>query len=111
MSVRERTHEYGVLRAIGFPPARVVRLVLGEAVLLSLIGGIVGVGLVLLLVNGVLGTTIEHEMAATFPRFRAPFGTLGTALVASTLFGVIAGLIPSLSASRRPITDALRRLG
>jgi len=77
---------------------------------LSLIGGIAGIVLVLLLVNGVLGTSIEHEMAATFPRFRAPLETLGTALVASALFGVIAGLVPALSASRRPITDALRRV-
>src|SRR5207237_6541255 len=42
MSVLERTHEIGILRAVGWPRARVVKMVMGEAVLLSLAAAVVG---------------------------------------------------------------------
>ena len=45
MAVRERTREIGVLKTLGFSGARVLRLVLGETVLLALIGGLPGLAL------------------------------------------------------------------
>jgi putative ABC transport system permease protein len=43
MSVLERTREIGTLRAVGWSSGRVVRMILGEALLLSLAGGVLGV--------------------------------------------------------------------
>ena len=45
MSMRERTTEVAVLKAIGFPRARVLRMILGESMLISLLGGILGISL------------------------------------------------------------------
>src|SRR5262245_13930525 len=48
LSIRERTREIGVLKTLGFSGPRILRLVLGEAVLLALIGGLPGLGLAML---------------------------------------------------------------
>jgi putative ABC transport system permease protein len=110
MAVRERTHEYGVLRAIGFQPGHVVAFVLGEAFLIGALGGLVGILLTLLLINGVIGPFIEENMGALFPFFRAPVAVLAMAFGLATVAGLIAGAYPAWTASRRKVTDALRRV-
>jgi putative ABC transport system permease protein len=110
MAVRERTHEYGVLRAIGFQPGHVVAFVLGEAFFIGALGGLVGILLTLLLINGVIGPAIEENMGAWFPYFRAPLTVIAMAFGAATLAGLIAGAYPAWTASRRKVTDALRRV-
>jgi putative ABC transport system permease protein len=110
MSVRERTHEYGVLRAIGFSPRYVFGFILGEAVLIAVIGGLLGVGLTLLLINGALGPAIEDNMGAFFPYFRAPMAAIGISLAGAVVVGVLSGLVPASGAARRKVTDALRRI-
>ena len=109
-SVRERTHEYGVLRAIGFPPGHIAGFILGESVLIALTGGLVGVGLTALLVNGALGPFLEEHMGNWFPYFSTPTGVMVIALGAAVAIGLISGALPALRASRRKVTDALRRL-
>jgi len=110
MSVRERTHEYGVLRAIGFPPGHILGFILGESLLIALVGGVLGVGVVVLAINHGLGPLLEENMSGFFPYFRAPVSVLVTALAASAGLGLIAGVIPAVLASRLKVTDALRRL-
>jgi len=110
MSVRERTHEYGVLRAIGFPPGHILGFILGESVLVSLVGGLLGVGLVVLLINHGLGPAVEENMSGFFPYFRTPPSVLLTALAAAVGLGFVAGALPAYQASRLKVTDALRRL-
>lgn len=110
MSVRERTHEYGILRAVGFRPGHILGFILGESVLLALIGGVVGVLLTLALINGVMGPYIEENMAGFFPYFQAPVVVMLQALGAAVLLGLVAGLFPAYRASSRKVTDALRRI-
>jgi putative ABC transport system permease protein len=110
MSVRERTHEYGVLRAIGFPPKHIVGFILGESLLVALVGGAFGLLLVVLLINNVLGPFVEENMTGIFPFFHAPVVVLALALVASAVLGVLAGILPAMRASRLKVTDALRRV-
>ena len=110
MSVRERTHEYGVLRAIGFSPGYLLGFILGEAALIAIGGGLAGVLLTQLLINGAVGPMLEENMGAFFPYFRAPIGVLATALGLAAVGGVLAGLVPAIQASRRKVTDALRRV-
>ncbi|HEV7554094.1 MAG TPA: FtsX-like permease family protein [Kofleriaceae bacterium] len=110
MSVRERTHEYGVLRAIGFPPGHILGFILGESILVALLGGLIGIGVVVLLINHTIGPAIEENMTALFPYFRAPTSVIVTALGASVVLGAIAGAVPAIRASRLKVTDALRRL-
>jgi putative ABC transport system permease protein len=110
MSVRERTHEYGVLRAIGFPPGHILGFIVGESLLIALVGGLIGVGLVVLVVNHGMGPFIEENMSGFFPYFRAPISVMGLALAASAALGIVAGAFPAIRASRLKVTDALRRL-
>jgi putative ABC transport system permease protein len=110
MSARERTHEYGVLRAIGFPPGHIVRFIVGESLLIALVGGLAGVGLVALIINHVVGPAMAENMSGVFQNFFAPAWVFAAGLGAALGLGAIAGAIPAVFASRGKITDALRRV-
>ena len=110
MSVRERTHEYGVLRAVGFEPRHVAGFIIGESALIALLGGVIGVALTMLLINGALGPALEENMAGMFPYFRTPMAVLLAALGLAVVLGVAAAALPARQASRLKVTDALRRL-
>lgn len=110
MGVRERTHEYGVLRAVGFRPGHILGFIIGESVLVAVVGGLAGVGITMLLVNGVIGPFIENNMAAFFPYFSTPMSVMLMALGFAVVLGTLAGLIPAYLASRLKLTDALRRI-
>ena len=109
MSVRERTNEYGVLRAIGFPPRHIVGFILAESLLVAFVGGLVGIGLVQVLINMGIGPFIEANMASMFPYFRTPPSVMLTALGLALALGLLAGVLPARGASRLRVTDALRR--
>jgi putative ABC transport system permease protein len=110
MSVRERTHEYGVLRAIGFPPKYILGFILAESVLIALVGGLVGVGLTTVLINFGMGPFIEQNMAGMFPYFRTPPWVLLVAATGAGVLGALAAIVPAVRASRLKVTDSLRRL-
>jgi putative ABC transport system permease protein len=110
MSARERTHEYGVLRAIGFPPGHILGFIVGESLLIAVVGGLLGIGVVWLLINHGLGPVMAENMNGVFQNFFAPGWVLAVALGAAAVLGVIAGAIPAALASRLKITDALRRV-
>ena len=110
MSVRERTHEYGVLKAIGFPDNLISTLIIGEAALVAVVGGFVGVLLTFLLVNKGVGPVLEESMASLFPYFSTPPWVMLTALVAAAVIGAAAAALPGWRASRLKVTDALRRV-
>jgi putative ABC transport system permease protein len=109
MGVRERTTEYGVLRALGFQPGHIRAFIVGEALTLSLFAGVAGLALGLLCVKG-LGGWLEENMGQFFPQFRMSPLT-GVAAVGLTLgLGALASLIPAVRAGRMSVTDALRRI-
>ncbi len=110
MSVRERTNEYGVLRAIGFTPGYLFRFIIGEAFLIGLVGGVIGVLITMGLINGLLGPMIEENMGAFFPYFRTPSFVLLAGLGCAAIGGLISGVVPAVLVSRRKVTDALRRV-
>ena len=110
MSVRERTHEYGVLRAIGFRPGHLLLFIVGESVLVGVVGGVLGIALTALFINGAIGPLLETNMGGLFPYFRTPAGVLLVALGLAALLGSIAAALPAFSASRLKVTEALRRL-
>lgn len=110
MSVRERTHEYGVLRAVGFQPGHVLGFIVGESALVGLVGGMLGAGFSWLLVNKMLGPAVEENMGGFFPYFTAPGSVLLAGLGFAAGLGLLAGLIPGVLASRLKVTDALRRI-
>jgi putative ABC transport system permease protein len=111
MGVRERTHEYGVLRAIGFLPKHLAAFVLGEAVAVSVAGGVVGIMISYPFVQEGVGRFLEENMGAFFPFFRIDPATVVWALVLATVLGLVAAALPAYNASRLKVVDALRRTG
>lgn len=109
MGVRERTSEYGAMRAIGFLPAHIRGLVLGEGLVLGLFAGVVGCALAYPIVELGLGRWLEENMGGMFPYFRIEPRTLALSLGLSCLLGIAASLIPALAAAKLNVTDALRR--
>ncbi len=110
MGVRERTQEYGVLRALGFLPKHIAGFILGEAAALGLAAGVLGLALSYPLVQYGLGRWLEENMGSLVPYFRIETSTAAQALGFSLLLGVASALIPAVRASRLTVTDALRRI-
>jgi putative ABC transport system permease protein len=105
MSVQDRAQEHAVLKTLGFSGSRVFRLVLAESVLLSTVGGVLGVGSAsVVLAHSGLAIGAEAITVAFQPSLRLAGTGLGVALVT----GVLAGLAPAWSAARIEIAPALR---
>jgi putative ABC transport system permease protein len=110
-AVSSRTREIATLRALGFGSAPVVASVMLEAVVLGLLGGVVGGALVYLGLNGYQASTLNW---ASFSQVTFAFtvtpGLLVTGLVYALLLGLVGGLLPALRAARLPVTTGLREL-
>lgn len=110
MSVRERTNEYGMMRAIGFTPRHIAVAVLGESVTVGLAGGVAGLLMSQMFINQGMGPWIEQNMGAMFPYFAIAPGTMLTGLALAVLLGAVAALIPATRAARLDTVEALRRI-
>jgi putative ABC transport system permease protein len=111
MGVRERTQEYGVLRAIGFMPRHIVLFIVGESAFLGLIGGTIGLAVGYPFVEKMLGRVLEENAGAFFPFFRVSSGVAIAAFLLALLIGVLAALLPARGAARLEVVSALRRVG
>ena len=111
MGVRERTNEYGMMRAIGYPPGTIGRYVVLESSILGLLGGLVGAGLGFLLINFGMGPFIEENMGLYFPFFRVAGSTVIIALACGVGLGAIAGALPAWRAAKLDVIQALRKVG
>jgi putative ABC transport system permease protein len=109
MSVRERTQEYGILRAIGFGRAEVVLFVLLEAGALGLLGGALGLAAAFPLVERGISPFLETNM--DFWPLHVPLGPALVAPALTALLGVAAAILPAYQASRLEVVEALRHVG
>src|SRR6185436_16842026 len=98
--VRERTREYGVLRAIGFLPKHIATLVLGEAAVIGVLGGVLGVAVCYPLIDGALGPLMEDNFTGFFPYFRLSDSDVLIALAVSAVVASIAAIVPAWQASK-----------
>jgi putative ABC transport system permease protein len=109
MSMRERTTEVAVLKAIGFTKARVLALVLGESTLIAVLGGLLGIA------GGLGALHLVSSVPATAALFPIPVSGLigpwlaGLALVAAGI-GFVSGFVPAVLASQLSVVDGLRRV-
>jgi putative ABC transport system permease protein len=105
ISVRERVGELATLKAIGYSDRTILFFVLAESLIISLVGGLIGLGLAALAIpvlgaalNGLLPTLILSPAILSIG--------LGTAL----LVGIVSGLLPGIGAMRMRVVNALRRV-
>jgi putative ABC transport system permease protein len=106
MSVRERVREVGVLKTLGFTREAILGMILGEAVLLALLGGAIGI----LIAEGLCALM---RMA---PAFIAQLKSLtihplvgAACLAVAAVIGLVSSLVPAWGAANTPIVEALRR--
>jgi putative ABC transport system permease protein len=102
-SFRERIPELAVLKTLGFADATVMWLVLGEAIFLSVVGGLIGLLFAWLIVAGAADT-----LAATLPGLMMTMDVLIQGLLFVILFGIVTGAIPAIQGLRLQIVTALR---
>lgn len=103
-SVRERTSEIGVMKTLGFTSAQVTGLVLAESMLITLIGGLLGMGLGSMFVKG-----IAQAVKQFLPLLHVPPSAYVIGFICMALLGVLSGALPCWQAWQLKITDALRR--
>jgi putative ABC transport system permease protein len=111
MGVRERTNEYGMMRAIGFQPFHIAGFVFGESAVVGLLGGLVGLGLGYPLVTFGIGRYLEENMGAYFPYFRVETITVILALAGAVALGTLAAALPAWKAARLDVLESLRKVG
>ena len=104
LTIRERTREIGVLKTLGFTGGRILRLVLGESVLLALLGGLPGLALAVLVT-----IWLRPSVSKLLPGFALTGDIVAEAIGLMLVFGLITGLIPALNAMRLQIATALGR--
>jgi putative ABC transport system permease protein len=105
MAINERTKEIGVMKTLGFPAPRIFRMVLIESVLLSLVGGLLGLGAAALAIAGVAAAVAGFLPGLSMPAI-VLFAGIGLALA----LGLITGIIPAINAHRVTIVTALGKL-
>jgi putative ABC transport system permease protein len=103
MAVRERTREMAILRTLGYTPAEILQLVIGEAILISLLGGCLGLGIGYLLAKGM------QSGGFGFQGIKWQGATIVLAMAA--VIGLVAALVPALVASRKNVVESLRFTG
>ena len=104
LSIRERTREIGVLKTLGFSGARILRMVLGESVLLALLGGLPG-----LAIAALITLALRNSLANIAPAFAVSPDIALEGLALMVALGLITGIIPALNAMRLKIATALGR--
>jgi putative ABC transport system permease protein len=105
MSVRERTTEIAVMRTLGFQAATIFLLIAGEALLMSIGGGLAGALLARVVVNPTFFPT-----GGFIPAIAVNNANVATGVGLSAVIGLLAGAIPATMAARLRIVDALRRV-
>lgn len=111
MAVRERTNEYGVLRAVGFLPRHVAMFIVGEGFTIGVLSALLGVAISYPIVEKGMGRWLEENMGGWFPYFQIDPKTTVAAVLLAIALAVVASLVPAYRASKLPVTQALRRVG
>ena len=106
MTARERLAEYATLKALGFTPAFIVKLLFGESLVIALIGG--GLGLLITLP---IAAAFAKAVGTLFPVFIVSPTTMALQVLASVVVGLVAAAWPAWKMSRIDIINGLRHVG
>ncbi|HTU44687.1 MAG TPA: FtsX-like permease family protein [Bryobacteraceae bacterium] len=110
MSVRERIREVGILKTLGFRRDAILGMIIGEAILIALIGGAIGLVLASLLTVGV-GHSAGRYGIGGLQNMHLTATTIVISLGVAVAIGLISSSIPAWNAARTNILDSLRYSG
>jgi putative ABC transport system permease protein len=109
-AVAERGREIATMRALGFSSWNVLLSFLFEALLISIVGGVIGCIAVIPL-NGFTTSTMNFQTFSNLAfAFKITFDLLLMGILFALVMGVLGGLLPAIRASIRPVAVALREL-
>jgi putative ABC transport system permease protein len=106
MTARERVREYAVMRTLGFTSRNLLLLISGESMLLSLVGG--GIGLAATF--GLCALIQQVAPAGMFPVFIVEPVTVALAFFSAVVAGIVAAALPVRRVGRMKIVDGLRQI-
>jgi putative ABC transport system permease protein len=106
MSVRERVREVGVLKTLGYTSRTILGIILGEAVTISLIGAVLGLGLANVLAIGIRKNV--PAMSAQLATLEIVPSVAVLCLALAAAIGMVSAFIPAYNASRISIVEALK---
>ncbi|MEL0198964.1 MAG: ABC transporter permease [Gammaproteobacteria bacterium] len=110
-AVSTRLVEIGTLRALGFKGTTVLLALMIEALLLAMIGGLLGAAIAYILFNGYTVSTLAGgSFSQTAFAFAVTADVVQQGLTLALFVGLIGGLFPAWNAARRDITEALRSI-
>jgi putative ABC transport system permease protein len=110
IAVRERRQEIAVLKTLGFSSTLVMTLIITEALLIGLAGGLLGLAVSALLLKGLPSVPMIGDIVATYPNFGLSAGTAAFGMGVALLIGLLAGFFPAMSGYRSRIAEALRQI-
>jgi putative ABC transport system permease protein len=105
MTIRERTREIAILKAIGYEPARLFAFLLGESLGLAMLGGLIGCGTAWAFL---LGVDMYQLSRGLFVNFEVTPRILIQVLAVALFLGIASCSWPALTAIRRPVAAGLR---
>ncbi len=106
MTARERLAEYATLKALGFGPGFVAALIVGESVMITVLGGALGI-----LATFPVAAGFKAALGSFFPVFKVAPETVAMQAASALAVGLLAGILPSIRAARVKIVDGLRYIG
>jgi putative ABC transport system permease protein len=105
MSIRERRSEIAVMRSIGFPSGVILRLLVGESLIIALSGGAIGCGVAFGLFKVF---ALNADALGPFVSLHVPPFVLAETLGVAVLIGVFSAYVPARAAAKRSIVETLR---
>ena len=109
VTIKERTREIGVRRALGAKPGMIIRQVVAESLLLTVLAGVVGLVLgvaIMAVVSGITGQNMSENVMFLDPQIG--FGAAVAATIIIVLSGLLAGVLPAMRAIQIKAIDAIR---
>jgi len=105
LSVQDRIKEHAILQTLGFSGSLIGRLIVTEAVVMGVLGGLVGAAGALLTIRL---TRVSFSVDGLSIPIHADIGLLGLGLLIAVTLGILAGMVPAIQAARRPIATCFR---
>lgn len=106
MTARERIGEYAVFKTLGFGGFHIAGLILGESMIITMIGTIIGIGLTF-----PAAKIFSGELSTFFPIFNVETETIYMDIAAACLIALVSAIFPTWRALQIRIADGLRRIG
>jgi putative ABC transport system permease protein len=108
MNIRERSHEIAIMKSLGFQNESLIGILVGESVIIAIMGGLLGV------VGGkfLLAAVDLSKISMGFLRsFQVELPTVALGLAIAFVVGLASGVIPAFHVTRLTVSDGLRRIG